>query len=548
VTLRDANLDRLDGSDLDVLVVGGGINGAVSAAALAARGARVGLVDGRDFAGFTSEQSSNLVWGGIKYLQNYELGLVRHLCTSRNRLVRAYPTNVREIRFLGSLDRRSPYPPWFVWSGAVLYWLIGNLATRPPVLLGRRGISAREPVVDVGRMRGGLEYSDAYLVDNDSRFVFSFVRAALNFGALAVNYVRVTAAERHGARWHVELCDEETGRAFHLRTRVLINATGPFADRVNADHGIRTRHHLVLSKGIHLVVPRISTNERVLAFYDDTDRLFFVIPMGPRSVIGTTDTRVEDPEAAITDDDRRFLLDQVNARLALDHPLTPADIISERCGVRPLVVDPTDDETAHWTALSRKHAIEVDPDRGHLTIFGGKLTDCLNVGREVYDVARSLGVPLSGYRRDWYGEPPGKTRDEFFRQAALMRLDELRRGTYETLTERLWRRYGLRAFTMIEAVRHDPTMADDVIEDAEYVRAELEYGAPTEMVTRLEDFLRRRSKIAMVIGHADLQQSKGLHEACRMLFGADASRRHEEYFGEPVDLLDRRTPRLEGAR
>jgi glycerol-3-phosphate dehydrogenase len=328
VSLRDANLQRLDGANLDVLVVGGGINGAVSAAALASRGATVGLVDARDFAGFTSEQSSNLVWGGIKYLENYEFGLVRHLCTSRNRLVRAYPSNVREIRFLGSLDDQSPYPPWFVWLGTVAYWLIGNTATRPPALLGRRGITRREPVVDTGRMRGAVEYSDAYLIDNDSRFVFSFVRAALNVGALAANYVRVEAAARRGDWWEVALHDEESGRSLEVRCRVLINAAGPFVDGLNDVLGVPTDHRIVLSKGIHLVVPRIGTNERVLAFYDDTDRLFFVIPMGPRSVIGTTDTRTDDPHELPTDEDRAFLLEQINQRLRLDRPLTTDDIIA----------------------------------------------------------------------------------------------------------------------------------------------------------------------------------------------------------------------------
>jgi glycerol-3-phosphate dehydrogenase len=532
VALRDTNLELLEDADLDVLIVGGGINGAVSAAALASRGARVGLVDQRDFAGFTSEQSSNLVWGGIKYLENYELGLVRHLCTGRNRLLSAYPSNVREIRFLGSLAHDAPYPPWFVWAGAMAYWAIGNFATAPPALLGRRGIRRREPVVDTAGMRGGLEYSDAYLVDNDARFVFSFVRAALNVGARAANYVTVTGAQRQRSHWEVALRDEETGRALSCRARVLINATGPFVDTLNGAHGVSTNHRLVLSKGIHLVVPRIGTNRRVLAFFDDTDRLFFVIPMGPCSVVGTTDTRVEDPTEGVTDADRSFLLDQVNARLALPRPLGRDDIISERCGVRSLVVDAGEpaQRDEHWTALSRRHVVEVDPARAHLSIFGGKLTDCLNVGREVHDAVRDLGVDLSRYRRDWYGEPKAATRREFWRQAALMGLDDLRPGGYEPLTERLWRRYGLRAFTMVEAIRHDRSMADDVIEGAEYVRCELEYGARTEMVTRLEDFLRRRSKIAMVVPHHELAAAGGLRDASQILFGDDAKRRYDEYF------------------
>ena len=123
MSLRDTNLDKLDNGTFDVLIVGGGINGAVSAAALSARGASVALIDRGDFAGFTSQQSSNLVWGGIKYLENYEIPLVRKLCMSRNRLMRAYPANVKEIGFLGVMGETSPFPPWLVGVGAFAYWL-----------------------------------------------------------------------------------------------------------------------------------------------------------------------------------------------------------------------------------------------------------------------------------------------------------------------------------------------------------------------------------------------------------------------------------------
>lgn len=533
MTLRDTNLERLSGEDHDVLVVGGGINGAVAAAVLSARGARVALIDARDFGGFTSEQSSNLVWGGIKYLENYEFGLVRQLCTSRNRLLRAYPSNIREIRFLGALDKGAPHHPSYVALGALAYWLIGNGATKPPTLLSRAAIARREPVIAQERLRGGLEYSDAYLIDNDSRFVFGFVRQALNAGTAAANYVRLLAAERRADHWVAQLRDEETGAEIEVRSRILINAAGPFVDGLNAELGTSTDHHLVLSKGIHLVVPRIGTNERVLAFYDDTGRLFFVIPMGHRSVVGTTDTRVDDPHTRVTDEDRRFLLDQINERLDLPAPLTDADVIAERCGVRPLVVEPDSEEaadSADWTSLSRRHAIEVDDTRSQITIFGGKLTDCLNVGREVYNLSRDLGVPLSTYRRDWYGEPNSASRREFDRQAGLMGINALVTPTIGTLTERLWRRYGLRAFAMLESIRHDPAQAEPVIEDADYLRCELELGAPTEMITRLDDFLRRRSKIAMVVRRERLADAEGLDDACRLLFGDDAAARRSQYF------------------
>src|SRR5438067_2855683 len=133
--LRDTMVEKLQAARFDVLVLGGGINGAVSAAALAARGAKVALIDRGDFAGATSQQSSNLAWGGIKYLESYEFGLVRKLCRARNRLVRAYPSTVQEIRFFTSVARGFRHGRLKLWLGALLYWAIGGFFTRRPRLL-----------------------------------------------------------------------------------------------------------------------------------------------------------------------------------------------------------------------------------------------------------------------------------------------------------------------------------------------------------------------------------------------------------------------------
>jgi len=545
VGLREANIDQLDGGTFDVLIVGGGINGAVSAAALASRGARVAVIDRGDFADFTSMQSSNLVWGGFKYLENYELKLVRDLCVSRNHLIKAYPANLKEIRFMAALDENSPYKPWFSGLGAAAYWVIGNGFTKAPRVLTPEKIGEKEPIVRTDNLLGGIEYSDAYIVDNDSRFVFGFVRSALNSGATCANYVSFESATKEGDRWRVQLRDTDTGAECSATAKVIINAAGPFVDPINGAHGIRTKHKIVFSKGIHLIVPRLAKQERVLAFFDDTQRLFYVIPMGPRSVIGTTDERVTDAVTDVTVEDRDFLLDQINERLDLMTPLSPRDIIATRSGVRPLVVaadDTTSDET-DWTSLSRKHAIEVDPARSWVTIFGGKLTDCVNIGNEVSTIVKKFGVPLTKDRKSWYGEPPKATREEYFRQARLMGLDRITtRASFETLSTRLWRRYGLRAFAMLEALRDDPSMADDIIEGADYVRVELFYAAKTEMITKLDDFLRRRSKIALVLDYDEIRAAEGIREACELLFGEDAQRRYDEYFTEE------RKAQLEGYR
>src|SRR5690606_36539777 len=141
--------------------------GAVAAASLSSQGLRVALIDQGDFASMTSQESSNLVWGGIKYLEGGELGLVRKLCSSRNRLLTTYPSSVKEIRFFASIEPGFRRARATLYAGALLYWAMGDFVTRRPRLLSAEDIAREEPVVDGRGGPGGIEYSDAYLVDND---------------------------------------------------------------------------------------------------------------------------------------------------------------------------------------------------------------------------------------------------------------------------------------------------------------------------------------------------------------------------------------------
>jgi glycerol-3-phosphate dehydrogenase len=528
--LRDSNLDRLSRSTFDVLVLGGGINGAVTAAALATRGARVALVDRGDFACATSQESSNLVWGGIKYLEGGELGLVRKLCRARNELIRAYPTSVTEIRFYTSIARGFRYGRWTLVLGAWLYWALGGFLTRRPRLLSRKVIAREEPLILTEALDGGFEYSDACLPDNDARFVWGFTRSALDHGCAAANYVEALGSAREGGEWVTRARDLVTGGELRIRSRLLVNACGPYADEVNGRNGVKTAHRHVLSKGIHLLVDRLIPRNRVLTFFADDGRLFFAIPMGPKTCIGTTDTPVERPDVGVTPEDRRFVLDNINKRLRLPRPLEVKDVVAERCGVRPLVVEAGGQDANDWMQLSRRHVIETDREAGHVTIFGGKLTDCLNVGEELCAEARRLGVSLPYADRVWWGEPHPAVREEFFHQARLMGLGASSPAETEPLSTRLWRRYGTEALAMLEAIRRDPRAAEVVIEGSGYLRCEIEEAARREMVVTLEDFLRRRTEIAQVVRREDLMGSAGLGEACRILFGASGESRRAEYF------------------
>lgn len=534
-SLRASQIEAIDNTEFDVFIIGGGINGAVAAAALSGRGAKVGVVDRGDFAGFTSSASSNLVWGGFKYLENYEFSLVRGLCVSRNRMIEAYPTQIEPIGFLAALDQSSPYPPLLAGLGTVAYWMIGNFKTRPPALLAPKRIKALEPVVDIENVRGGIRYDDAYLRENDARFVFGFIQSAMRRGANAANYVSVERAERKDGQWHLDLLDTESGRRFGAEAKVVINAAGPFVDGLNSEMGFATDHRIAYSKGIHLVVPKLASQDRVLAFFDDTQRLFYVIPMEDRSVIGTTDTRTEEASDGVTDEDRRFVLDQINARLDLADPLTIDDIISERVGVRPLVVaaDFGDTEGIDWTSLSRKHEVEHDDHTKVISVFGGKLTDCINVGEELIELVSHLGVSLANTDEDdpdddWFGEPDANERQAFLAEAKGFGLGQ-DRARSEDLGLTLWRRYGRQAHRVLETLRKDPSTSRPALSCSDHIVAELPLIADSEMVVKLDDFLRRRSKVAMLESRDTIAADPGLAELSAALFSGDGTEQLEEY-------------------
>ena len=531
-TEREHSLVQLRDARLDVLVVGAGINGAVAAAALAHAGPSVGIVDRGDFASGVSSQSSNLAWGGIKYLESGEWGLVRKLCLSRNTLMAAYPSSVKEIRFFTSIRRGFRVWSFFVWLGALLYWALGNFHLSAPRYLRRANIIREAPIVAPEHIVGGLEYSDCYLVDNDSRFVFNFVRRAQDVGAVAANYVAVESLTWQAAQrvWRVQLRDRVADKTFTLEARAVINATGPETDLLNSAVGVKTQHHHVLSKGIHLIVDRIASVDRVLTFFASDGRLFFVIPMGPKTCIGTTDTRVETAAVSVTDEDRQFVLDNANQLLRLPRPLRPEDIIAERVGVRPLAISGSVRDY-DWVQLSRKHELEVDAVTPFISVFGGKLTDCLNVGNEIVALVSNLGVatPKAGGR--WYGEAPAERKQAFMKVAHEMELDRLTPAkAVEPLSDRFWRRYGEQAFGLLTAIKEKPAMAEHVMREAEYTYAEIQLIARREMIVTLEDFLRRRSKISQVVRATDLKADPGLLVTATMLFGAeDGQRLHADF-------------------
>lgn len=482
----------------DVAIIGAGINGAVAAAALSAAGLKVLLVDKGDFAGFTSQESSNLVWGGIKYLQSYEFWLVFKLCLARNRMMRAYPNRIKQIGFLASLGPTAPFGRLLGTFGTLFYWAIGLLGTKPPVSYSAKRAKKIEPNLITGRK--AVKYFDAELPDNDSRFVFDFVRQARLKGADTRNYTEVVSAELND-EWKLSL--KSSSGTSDVLAKTVINAAGPFASNVSEMLDAKTKASLVFSKGVHFVLNRKLTEKyQVLAFWDEQGRLFYVLPMGDRSMVGTTDTRVDEPITSVTDEDIEFVLRQINAQMELQNPITKEQIVSARCGVRPLVIESAGEgKITDWHQLSRKHVIEGNKQRKVITVLGGKLTDCLNVGEELVGELNRFGLKVKVPGR-WFGEGNQSRKDEFFE---LVR--ENAAHTPNLIADGLWRRHGEKAF---EIVGQQPLV--DLIPGLGITEQEVRHIATTEQVVRREDLLRRRLPISMARSDEEIAANQALQK------------------------------------
>ena len=491
-----------ENQEFDVAIIGAGINGSVAAAALSAAGKKVLLIDRGDFASFTSQESSSLIWGGIKYLQSYEFALVLKLCIARNKLMRSYPNQIKEIGFLASLGPTAPFGRLLGTFGTLFYWGIGAFGTLMPKSFSAKKAKELEPGFKADRK--AVLYYDAYLPDTDARFVFDFVRHAMAHGATASNYTNLVSASFENDAWSLGLT--KAGQSITVKANAVVNATGPFSGDVAKLLESPTKASLVFSKGVHLTLGRkIAKGDNVLAFWDEQERLFYVLPMGDRSMIGTTDTRVQDPHTTLEIEDTEFVLKQINAQLDLASPITKADIISFRSGVRPLVVEGgASGEVADWHQLSRKHIIETNRQKRVVTILGGKLTDCLNVGQEVVDEFKGFGQQLKK-PKTWFGESDQSRKSEFFalvgQKAKGTQAQEIARG--------IWRRHGNSSFEIIAGYEH----LEDLVPGLGITAAELSHIVNSELVASREDLLRRRLPIAMARSENEIAANSQLQKA-----------------------------------
>jgi len=488
---RAATLERFASRVFDLLIVGGGASGAATARDAALRGLDVALCDAGDFAAETSSQSSKLIHGGLRYLQYGNLHLVFEGLTERRRLMHAAPHLCRPIEFLfpgyqGESPGLSTLGVGIALYNALALW-------RPPAQ-GRR-LSAHDlyglaPHLRAAGLAGAMAYVDCQT--DDARLVLENVLDAEASGATVANHLRAESLlrDRRGRVTGAVLADAETGARFETRARVVLSATGPFTDAFVEDK--TGSHRLRPTLGVHLVfdATRVPNHGRAMVLRSPRDnRLFFVLPAGPRTVVGTTDTDWPSPRPPRIDDDIRAHGDDVAYLLeAANHAfpslgLGPDDVLSTYAALRPLLAT-----SAHTPSeTSREHEIARAAD-GLLLIAGGKLTTLRRMGEEAVDRAVEA-LQAAGLERAIQrcattdrllpgGGPPPAALEEA--------------GLDADVHARLAGAYGGRADQVLQLARSAPELAARIDPELPYFWAEVVHAVRFEHARAVGDVLRRR--------------------------------------------------------
>ncbi|MBO0836853.1 MAG: glycerol-3-phosphate dehydrogenase/oxidase, partial [Actinobacteria bacterium] len=486
---RTAALDGLASGEVQVLVVGGGVVGAGVALDAVTRGLTAGLVEARDFGSGTSSRSSKLIHGGLRYLEQLNISLVREALAERSLLLqRLAPHLVHPVSFLFPFSHYG-WERAYVGAGVTAYDSLGLSMGQTRGLPGHRQLTRRgalklAPALKRSALTGALVYWDAQV--DDARYVMTLLRTAAGYGAHIASRTQVTGFLREGERvTGVRATDLETGNELEIRAQQIVNATGVWTDEIQAMVGGRGTINVRASKGVHLVVPRDRIQSSTGIILRTPESVLFVIPWGRHWIIGTTDTdwSLDKAHPAASRTDIEYVLGQVNRVLAV--PLTCDDVEGVYAGLRPLLAG----ESESSSKLSREHTV-AHPVPGLVMIAGGKYTTYRIMARDAVDaVAHGLdgrvapscteSVPLAG-------------ADGFIAlwnsRYAIARSS----GLHVARIEHLLRRYGALISEVLELVAADSSLGRPLTGADDYLRAEVVYAASHEGARHLDDVLARR--------------------------------------------------------
>lgn len=481
-TRRAEDLDGLAGELVDVLVIGGGVTGVGVALDAATRGLSVALVERHDLAFGTSRWSSKLVHGGLRYLATGDVHLAYESARERAALLGTIaPHLVRPLPFLLPFSSSSSRVHRLkLMTGAraaeglrvAAHTEHGLLP--PPRQLGREETLRWVPALRRDGLGGSLMSWDGQLED-DARLVVTLARTAASYGARILTYTSAVALRGDGAT----LRDERTGATLEVRARAVVNATGVWADTLEPEVKLRP------SKGTHLVLRASALGFPSAALFaqvpHESNRYVFALPHPDGTLhVGLTDDPIDDRPDVPTpaEDEIRFLLDTLSPLLS--HPLTPADVIGGFAGLRPLVAGT--DPNRRTADLSRRHLVHRSAD-GVVTVVGGKLTTYRKMAEDAVDA-----VELT--------ETPSRTRN-----VPLVGATARDRLAGVDAPERLVRRYGTEAPSLVALAAADPTLAEPVA--AGVLGAELAWGVLAEGALSVEDLLERRTRLSFVPEEAE---------------------------------------------
>jgi glycerol-3-phosphate dehydrogenase len=501
---RQRALERAASDVLDLIVVGAGITGAGVAREAALAGYSVLLLDKGDFASGTSSRSSKLIHGGLRYLAQGDVALVKEAARERGVLRRIAPHLTRPTRMLIPVGSRSAK-----LKMAAGLWTFDRLAgeanPEPHQVLDRGDVVALEGGLRRDHLAGGVAYTE--FITDDARLTLATVRSAASAGALVASYAEVRSVELAGGGVQVTVVDALGEGQLVVRARCLVNAAGPWFDRVRGLCEDGAPDLIQLTRGIHLVFHRARlpvTSSVVLRAPDG--RSTFIVPRGRYSYVGTTDTMYAGApeEPGVSEDDASYLLECLRSTFA--DPPSASEVIGTWAGVRPLLRQ----EGKSPSEISRRDEIRVGPGPV-VAIAGGKLTTYRRMAERVIEKATEVIGRAPSTKTDSSAVPliTGTVEDQQRARGSVARLDD------PEIDERLWTTYGADARSIAERAGSDARAAERVGGVADLTVAEVDFAVEHEMAATLDDLLRRRCSV----GQFDIDAAVAAAPAAARLLG-----------------------------
>lgn len=473
--IRDISL--INRHKFDILVVGGGINGAAIAYLAADNGLSVALIDKGDFGGGTSSKSSKLVHGGIRYLENLEFDLVAEALKERYIQFKNAPHLVKPIKFVIPIYEGDPRPGWMVRTGVSLYdSLSGSLGLGGHKSYSAQELLKEEPSLNPEGLKGGIMYHDAQM--DDARLCLENVLMACSHGARAANYVEALSLVKENRKTvGIVAKDLLTAQIFEVRAKRVVCALGPWTERTFKEDRTFCKHNVRTTKGVHLVYQGRLTEHAIVVQARQDRRIFFVIPWMGNTLIGTTDTDFSgDPELAVCDkEDMDYLINETRRMFPLTD-ISEKNIITTFAGLRPLV-----HADGQPSKVSRRHEIETVAS-GVTYVMGGKYTTYRKIAQDCLKKFMYLKTrPEFDYPLYGSGEP----QESVPKIAAGFSVSE-------ELVVYLKDKYGVRCLDVLELTREDASLKEAVCDCSPVIRAQVVYSLDVEMAQTADDVLSRR--------------------------------------------------------